>query len=176
VGYDLDAGYVEIARRRVADELAAGSPEAPEVGATTAEQLATQVLIASGFTITGRDRRIRGTGVTIDIVATDATGATWYFDVAGPYTTHHGGLLRSDEVWKALGRAAALRHARGTTPLVLLTTGLPRRPSEGDTSLRAAGADTVFDVVDLCTADSSDRLRRYSRGGSTGTPEPGFWP
>ncbi len=68
----------------------------------------------AGFTIEERNRRIRKTGVTVDFVATDADGATWYFDVSGAFTSHRGGLLRIDTVWKSLGRASALRATRGT--------------------------------------------------------------
>ena len=60
-------------------------------------------------------------------------------------------------------------------PLVLLTTQLPRRPSEGDTALRAAGPDAVSDVVGLLAADDLERLARYAKGGFTSRPEPGFW-
>ena len=113
--------------------------------------------------------------MTVSFVATDGDGDTWFFDVAGAFTSHRGGLLRADAVWKALGRAAALKRARGDVPLVLLTTHLPRRPSEGDTALRAAGTEVFFDVIDLLSEDGLDRLRRYAKGGCTGSPQPGFW-
>jgi site-specific DNA-methyltransferase (adenine-specific) len=129
----------------------------------------------AGFTVEDRDRRVRGTGVRVSFVARDADGAMWWFDVAGPFTRYRGGLTRSDAVWRSLGRASALRRARAGVPLVLLTTQLPRRPSEGDTALRAAGPDTVFDVVDLLSVDGLERLARYAKGDLTGRPEPGFW-
>ena len=61
------------------------------------------------------------------------------------------------------------------TPLVLLTSHLPRRPSEGDTALRAAGPQAFFDVVELLADDGLERLRRYAKGGFTNDPQPGFW-
>ncbi len=184
VGYDLDPDYVEIARARVA----AATESAPDASSTDAEglharareegrsasKLAEEVLVAAGFTISGRDVRIRGTGVTVGFEALDARGRTWRFDVAGPFKSHHGGLLRSDVVWRSLGRASALRGADPTVPVVLLTTDLPRRKGEGDTALRAAGPDLVLDVVGLLSSDDRDRLARYATGLH---PEPhaGFW-
>jgi site-specific DNA-methyltransferase (adenine-specific) len=180
VGYDLDAGYVQIARERVAQARA--GEDASDGPATrlveeglAAQKVAERALEDAGFTVEDRDKRIRGTGVSVSFVARDADGATWYFDVAGPFTRHRGGLARTDAVWRSLGRACALRQARAGAPLALLTTQLPRRPSEGDTALRAAGPDAVFDVLDLLSADGLERLARYAKGGVTARPEPGFW-
>ena len=172
VGYDTDEAYVALARRRVA--------EAPTVAAAgdgkSAAKLAEQVLVDAGFTITGRKHRVPKSGVTVDFVATDAWGATWYFDVPGPFTSRGGGLLGTDTVWKCLGRAHALRgRAAKPVPLVVLTTHLPRRPSQGDTALRAAGPDAIFDAVDMLSDDGRARLARYAQGGCADDPHVGFW-
>jgi len=176
VGYELDASYIEIARQRVATELETQHSETPTAeDGKPAQKLAEELLAEAGFTITERNRRIRKTGVTINFVATDANDATWFFDVAGAFTTYRGGLLRSEMVWKTLGRASAIKIARGTAPLVILSSHLPKQPSEGDTALRAAGPDAFFDVIDLLSADSLDRLQRYAKGGFTESAQPGFW-
>jgi hypothetical protein len=60
-------------------------------------------------------------------------------------------------------------------PLVVLTTHLPRRRSQGDAALRAAGPGTLYDVVDLLSDEAFDRLARYAKGGRTGDPQTGFW-
>ncbi len=205
VGYDLDPSYVDIARGRVAETPVPTSP-ASESGrlrptrqmplvemddaddfqrrATKegkgAQQLAEQVLTEAGFTIEERNRRVRKTGVTVSFVAKDAGGSTWFFDVSGAFTSHRGGLLRTDTVWKSLGRAYALRDSLGRNgedrvPLVFLTSHLPKRPSEGDTALRAAGPDAFFDAIEMLSGDSLDRLGRYAKGGFTDDPRPGFW-
>jgi DNA modification methylase len=176
VGYDLDATYVEIARRRVAAVFDAG-PVALGIDhdGVTAGRLAERLLTEAGFTIAARNQRVRGSAVTISFAATDADGATWWFDVAGAFTSRQGGMLRSDVVWRSLGRAHALRGVAAETPLVLLTTRLPRRPSEGDTALRAAGPHAFFDAVELLADDGIERLRRYAKGGLTNNPQPGFW-
>lgn len=199
IGYDLDGSYVEIARRRVAEAL---NPSAPQSGAPTkrspttlssiepdvaglrgrasddgkaAQRLAEQVLSEAGFVIQDRNRRVRKTGVTVNFVATDAADATWFFDVAGAFTSHRGGLLRAEAVWRSLGRASALKAARGNVPLVFLTSHLPKRPGEGDVAMRAAGPTAFFDLIEMLSLDSRKRLARYGEGGCTDAALPGFW-
>jgi site-specific DNA-methyltransferase (adenine-specific) len=193
VGFDLDPDYVELARRRVTAELAeraepvdgvgpgdgtAGVPgTGPGDGAPAAARLAEDVLTGAGFTVTGRDVRIPRTGVSVTFEATDRTGERWWFDVPGVHTAHRGGLLRSEVVWRTLGRAHALRGRVGPAgaPLVMLATALPRRPGEGDTALRAAGPAAFFDAVDLLAPEGRHRLTTYASGGHTDRPLPGFW-
>jgi site-specific DNA-methyltransferase (adenine-specific) len=199
VGYDLDESYVTIARRRVDETVQPSRPEVPskrrravrvptvdvdgeeefhsraKKEGKAAQRLAEQLLVEAGFKIEERNRRVRKTGVTVNFVATDADGATWFFDVTGAFTSHRGGLLRTDTVWKSLGRAYALKGARGEVPLVFLTSHLPKRPSEGDTALRAAGPDAFFDAIEMLSPDSLERLERYATEGFTDNPQSGFW-
>ncbi|MCU1346552.1 MAG: modification methylase [Acidimicrobiia bacterium] len=194
VGYDLDPAYVEIARSRVAEALdppapptvtakrrAPVAPQPDDFGrratkeGKAAQKLAEQVLEEAGFEIVERNWRVRKTGVTVNFVTSDDDGDTWFFDVSGAFTTHRGGLLRTDTVWKSLGRAFALKQERGPIPLVFLTSHLPKRPSEGDTALRAAGPRAFFDAIELLSGDDADRLALYAKGGSRDTPLPGFW-
>ncbi len=173
VGYDLDPEYVAIARRRVA-ELGPEPAAAAPVDGRAAERIAAEVVTAAGFTIAAARRRVPGTGVTIPLVLTDATGATWHADVVGAATTHRGGLLRSDVVWRALGRATALHGRLPDVPVLLLSTDLPKRRSDGDVALRAA-RDTVFDVIDLRDEAAHARLAAYATKGSDPGPLPGYW-
>ncbi len=146
-----------------------------------AQKLAEEVLVGAGFTVRERNHRIARTGVTVNFVAEDAAGGTWLFDVSGAFTSHRGGLLRTDTVWKSLGRAHAIRgslergHLDPGTPVVFLTTHLPRRPSEGDTALRAAGPKAFFDAIDMLSDEGRSRLERYAEGGNAAAPLPGFW-
>jgi DNA modification methylase len=173
VGYDLDADYVAIARRRVA-ELRPDPSAGVAADGRAADRIASDVVMEAGFTIAGERKRIPRTGVAVDLVLTDATGTTWFADVAGSATTHRGGLLRGDVVWRALGRATALRGWRPDVPMLLLTTDLPKPRSDGDAALRAA-RDTVFDVVDLHDDAARARLATYATKGPTPGPVPGFW-
>lgn len=201
VGYDLDESYVALARQRVAD---AASAQAAAVAARrglgtlfphpsptgddgdlrdriehrgpAASRLAEEVLGQAGFVITGRDQRILTKGVAVALVATDADGERWCFDVCGPFTTYRGGMATNAVVWKSLGRAHAFRgRNHGGIPLVLLTTHLPRRPSEGDTALRSAGSAAFFDAIGLLDDEDRARLSLYAKGGHTGCPQTGFW-
>jgi site-specific DNA-methyltransferase (adenine-specific) len=197
VGFDLDETYVAIARRRVGE---IESPRAPEPSrdrkpiahvaagddhedfqsratreGKVAQKLAEEVLRAAGFTIVDENKRIRGTGVTVNFTAEDGVGGTWFFDVSGAFTSHRGGLLRTDTVWKSLGRASALRWKIGDMPIVFLTTSLPRRPSEGDTALRAAGTRVFFDAIEMLSDEGRARLEQYAVNGFAGGPREGFW-
>ncbi len=186
IGYDLDATYVDIARLRVRDE---GRPEsstphddhpAPDITeldfegsfqaratkeGKAAQALAEQMLQEAEFTIVAKNSRVRGTGVTINFIATDADGLEWYFDVSGAFTSTRGGLLRTDTVWKALGRAQALAHA-GKERIVFLTSHLPRKGSEGDIALRnAEAAGVVYNVIEMRSDTGFELLRKYASGG-----------
>src|SRR5689334_6208329 len=128
IGYDLDATYVDIARLRVRDE--GGPPVAgPDIERVVtadvedadsfqaratkegkaAQALAEELLTNTGFKIVAKNKRLPGSGVTINFIATDADEVEWYFDVSGAFTSTRGGLLRTDTVWKTLGRAHVLR-------------------------------------------------------------------
>jgi len=79
-------------------------------------------------------------------------------------------------VWRALGRAVAVRRSLGDAPFVILTTALPHRPSDADSALRAAGPNAFFDAVDVMSHEAVDRLKRYAKGNATAAPLAGFWP
>ena len=199
VGYDTDPTFVALARSRVERLTAVSAPRRttssnrprpiePPLPADPAEDfqaratkegkaaqgIAEQRLRDAGFTITHQNSRLRGLGVTINFIAEDDDGVPWYFDVSGAFTTTRGGLLRTDTVWKSLGHAHVLsNHER--RPLVLLTSHLPNRPSEGDTALRAAGPTAFFDAIAMLSDDGFARLQSYAAGGQHVQPLPGFW-
>ncbi len=141
-----------------------------------AQKLAEEVLADAGFTVVHRNHRVPRTGVSVNFVVADATGGRWYVDVSGAFTSHRGGLLRTDTVWKALGRAHALRGAGPDgPPLLLLTSHLPRRPSEGDVALRAAGPSAFYDALAMLEDEDRARLEHYAGSGATAGPLVGFW-
>jgi site-specific DNA-methyltransferase (adenine-specific) len=182
VGYDLDESYVAIAEQRVRDALAEPPEQEDFLSRAIREgkagqSLAEEVLVGAGFEIVGRNRRVPKTGVTVSFEATDDMGEPWLFDLCGSFTSHRGGLLRTEAVWKALGRANAIkgRSLDGSVPIVFLTTNLPRLSSEGDTALRAAGPKAFFDAIELLSDEDRQRLARYAKGGHRAGPQPGFW-
>jgi hypothetical protein len=82
-------------------------------------------------------------------------------------------MVRSDTVWRTLGRAHVLA-ARGIAPFVVLTTQLPRSGSEADRALRAPGPGGIFDAVDLSSVEPRARLAAYAAGRAP-SPLAGFW-
>jgi DNA modification methylase len=169
VGYDLDPGYVELARSRVADE---GDPRPSEPRRMAgSKQRVAEVLAGAGFSTEGKDVRLTGAAIVVHDVATDATGGRWVIELGGPFVRHRGGLTSIDAVWRTLGRAHVLRGL-GERVLVL-TSDVPRRRTELDQALRAAGPSAMFDVIDLYDDDALDRLAAYGSGCTS--PLPGFW-
>ena len=185
VGYDLDPAYVELARARVAaarDAIAGLSPVDDEGGASAAD-LAEARLLQAGFTVLRKGKKMAGTGLSMAFECADGAGRPWLFDLVAAYTTTRAGLARTENVWKALGRAAVVErvvnHGKpeaDRTPLVLLTSQLPRPRTEGDLALRAAGPELIYDAIALRSPDGQARLTAYGSGAHHGQPLPGFWP
>jgi site-specific DNA-methyltransferase (adenine-specific) len=192
LGYDTDREYVKTAKRRVREELKrkagdlrlAGTaiprdvPEDFQARASregkAAQSIAEDLLVDSGFRITHKNSRVRGSGVTINFIALDSDDLPWYFDVSGAFTITRGGLLRTDTLWKSLGRASVLVKNK-KTPVVFLTSDLPRDRSEGATAIRSVGPSVVFDVIQMFADADRKRLKTYARGGHHFCPAPGFW-
>lgn len=211
IGFDLDPTYVEIARQRVAEanrdpvepttvkptrrrtQTRPNSESAADGAANfqrrasqegkAAQAIARQLLEDVGFEVLDGlvNKKLPGTGVTINLQCLDQLGHPWLFDVTGAFTTTRGGLLRTDSVWKCLGRAHAIQNKWNrspkdgrATPLVFLTSHLPRRGSEGDVALRAAGPEAFFDAVEMLSETGWERLRHYAQTGAS-KPLVGFW-
>lgn len=185
VGYDLDPDYVAMARTRLdaARRAAQESQEAQESESSqrdcdlegmSATKLARTIIERAGFDVTGENRRVKGSGTTVDIEAVDSLGATWWFLVPGSNTSYRGGLLRSDMVWKTLGRATALKTA-GESRLVVLTTALPADSSDALTALRSPGPHVFFDIIDLHDTAAIERLEHYAHATKIDAAQPGFW-
>jgi len=104
-------------------------------------------------------------------VVIDNAGGRWAIELGGSFVRWRGGLTSAEAVWRTLGRAHALRGL-GERVLVL-TSELPRRRTELDLALRAAGPAAMFDVIDVFDDDALDRLAAYADGRTT--PMPGFW-
>jgi DNA modification methylase len=173
-GYDTDPAYVALALERLAAESPADAlPDVscPGDGASAAT-LARTALEAAGFRDVRPNRRLRGLGLAVDFSGIDATGRSWYFDVAGPNSAFRGGMTRSEVVWRTLGRAYVVATG-DVSPYLVLTTQLPRDGSEPDRALRAPGPGGIFDAVDLLSASGAERLAAYAAGRAS--PLPGFW-
>ena len=202
-GFDLDAEYCEIARARLEAEQARPKIRAVEVGeapplfevsdddehrqeffqarATSegkkAADIAQKVLEEAGFDIVKTPVKIPKVGVQFNFLAEDADGGRWYIDVSGAFTTVRPGLMRTDTLWKTLGRIHVLRaqdDPQNPSRVLILTSNLPKAGSEGDKALRAVGPDQVWDAVEMFDAAGVARLGLYAEGGAA-LPSPGFW-
>ena len=142
----------------------------PERLAGSKDRIA-QVLSEAGFETQGPNVRLKGSGMSVHDIATDVTGGRWVIELGGPFLSHRGGLTSVDAVWRTLGRAHTLRGL-GERVLVL-TSDLPKRRSEFDLALRAAGPQALFDVIDVFDDHALERLASYATGVTTHLP--GFW-
>jgi DNA modification methylase len=202
-GFDLDAEYCEIARARVEAERArprhrfvevvgeeplfvppdddADRQEFFQARATSegkkAADIAERVLLEAGFEVVASPVKVPKVGVQFNFLVEDADGGQFYVDVSGAFTTVRPGLMRTDTLWKTLGRIHVLRatdEPQNPSRVLVLTSNLPKANSEGDKALRAVGPDQVFDAVEMFDASGVARLRAYAKGG-VGLPIPGFW-
>ena len=170
VGYDLDPGYVELARARVEEEGEAVLLDAARQSG--AKDRVAEVLASAGFAEgSGPGVRLKGSGLIVHDVVEDQTGGRWVIEVGGAFVRYRGGLTSIDAVWRMLGRAHTLRGL-GERVLVL-TSALPKHRSEFDLAVRTAGPDAVFDIIDVFDDEALARLAEYAGGRST--PLPGFW-
>ena len=138
-----------------------------------AHDIAAELLERCGFEIFRSPAKLRGTGVQFSFLVVDRVGEQWWADVAGAFTTVRPGLLRTDTLWKALGRASVLAAAQPDARLLLLTPHLPRRGAEGHRALHTLGPSAVFDVIELFDGAAAARLARYSDGAAI--PLAGCW-
>jgi DNA modification methylase len=188
VGYDLDSSYIELAEERVAAERErllcpetgpAGSVALPAARADAdegqdplaralregraAKEIARVLIEAAGFSDLRSDQR-QGGGVEVDFSARDPSGEQWLFDVAGSFTTHRGGLLRTDALWKALGKALVLREV-GAPPLVLLCTDRPRRGAGAEALEQVVGPDKpIRALIEMLRPSGLESLRALGKG------------
>ncbi len=180
-GYDLDASYIGLAEARVQGERQRLVPEAtspanvelPAVPAhadpaedfqsravregPAAKDVGRSIIEAAGFTDIRKDQRQSG-GIDVSFAARDALGQMWFFDVAGGFTSHRGGLKRNDALWKALGKAAVLREITDT-PLILLTSDVPARGAAAEALKHIVGSGKpVYAVIEMLSAAGLQRL------------------
>lgn len=147
VGYDLDTDYIELARRRVADE---GAPPSVTTPGVTVVEAALTLLADAGFTVEATKARVART--VVPAVVRDRAGQRYAVDVSGGFTVETTGLARADSVWRAIGRAVVLRAAG--YPVLHLTSHLPERGTEGAVALKGVPAGTFAAVVGVTEPDA----------------------
>jgi hypothetical protein len=116
------------------------------------------VIEMAGFSDIQVDQRQPG-GVEVNFTARDLGGRLWFFEVSGGFTNYRPGLERTEALWKTLGKAAVL-HEVGSTPLVVLTTSVPKRGAGAEALGALVGANKpIFAVVEMLDPMGVERLR-----------------
>lgn len=134
--------------------------------------LAEELLISSGFDISGRQVLFSSIGLTVSFTANDACGNQWYFDVTGKYSTPGEGLLTTGDILKTLGRVLVM-HSAGLCPVILLSAYLPQVGSNAWRLLKTAGIEKMFDAIEIL-GNGAERLKQYG-SGDVNVPLAGFW-
>ena len=202
IGFDLDEDYVAIAAARyettkhrrptgrafmpldneplpielfeTSEERAEHFQERATREGKKAQDLAKAVLEEAGFKIIKEDVKLPKAGVQFNFLVEDEAGEQlFYVDVSGAFTTVRPGLIRTDTLWKTLGRAHVLKAKEPSAKLLIVTSNLPKANSPGDKALRAVGPWSVFDAVEMFDPAHVARLREYAKGADV--PLPGFW-
>jgi site-specific DNA-methyltransferase (adenine-specific) len=186
VGYDTDADYVQLAERRVEEERRRPGPRLP-VGVAarpagvagdgvagdgdaipafaralregrSAKDASELLLTTAGFRAVETDARRPG-GVEVSFAALDAAGRPWLFEVAGTWSGHRPGLKRSDVLWKLIAKAAIL-HAAGCEPFVVLTAGIPGPGGPAAEALKQVVGPTkpIRGVIDVTSETAPEAL------------------
>jgi DNA modification methylase len=171
LGYDTDEGYVEVARRRAADELrrVLASAGPPEPAGDKAVTVAASLLRDAGFVVDEAVRRKVG-GVDVTLLATDTAGREWLVEVVGGFTVGRRGLRHADMLERTLGRAARL-SGFGARPLLLMATDMPGRRSGGAAALAEARGRAFVDVLPVERPVATiERLRGYAGAGASSPP------
>ena len=205
IGFELDPTYAEVARARWKaerrrpkvrlvqidgeDPLPIEIPETAEeriehfqARATRegkkAADIAQQVLEDAGFEIVKEKPKLPKVGLQFNFLVASTEGHRWYVDVSGAFTTVRPGLMRTDTMWKLLGRIHVLKAGDDPvdpTRVLVLTSNLPKVGSEGYKALKAVGPNGVFDAVEMFDDDVGvKRLAEYASARSI-QPLPGFW-
>ncbi|MGQ0680151.1 MAG: DNA-methyltransferase [Actinomycetota bacterium] len=193
VGYDTEAAYVQLARQRVEQERARLAlpdgldrgdfrferPAIPQPAppgenfqsravreGQAAKRIAHALLKDCGFASIKADVKLPH-GVEANFRALDRIGQPWLFDVSGAFTSSRPGLMRTDTLWKALGKAAVVHATQPQLPLVLLTTCVPPIGSSGHRALSAVlgRGKAITDIIEMLSESDVKRLHGYAERG-----------
>ena len=146
IGYDTDAGYIEAAQRRLANERVDDDVEGvarpvellandgrqtdPFRGGWSSKELARFLLADAGFTDLD-DQSSVVPGVMPTLRAIDRAGRVWWFDVVGGRTSNRPGAQRLDLLWRTISKAAIVREVDPSAGFAILTVGQPTAASAG---------------------------------------------
>jgi DNA modification methylase len=170
IGYDTDAGYIEAAERRLAEqcveprvddgererdsstvELLAndGRQTDPFRGGWSSKEVAKWLLAEAGFTDID-DQAMVMPSVAPTLRAVDTGGRSWWFEVVGGRTSNRPGAQRLDLLWRAISKGAIVRQADPASGFVVLTFGQPAAAAGGRALAMVTGpGKPIAAVVDM---------------------------
>lgn len=140
-----------------------------------AKKMAKDLLALCGFEILQENARLGRLGIEVSFKARARNGILYFFDISGAFSGYRPGLMRTDTLWKALGKASVL-HALPQTdnhrlPYILLTTNRPKRGSSGARALQQVWGEgkPIRHVFEM--ADENDCRQLYRLGNNPDIPE-----
>ncbi len=203
VGYDTDPDYVASTDERIAAERAqleseplvtASVSSAPSSVDRTqesgdlldrairqglaAKELARTMLVEAGFA--EPEMTVKERGVECSYAVRDVSGRRILVDCSGGFSASRPGLRRTDTLWKALGKAAALSalvdrddEDDPLIDLVLLSTDVPARNSTGGRALAGVIGDRHSVLIEAVQMDrhATAVLSDLAKGLRPGDPD-----
>lgn len=180
VGYEIDPEYHARAEARVESEPVDARGGTPDDWDPAGEQTETERAVREGRAIKDvaraalrdagfgdlREKVRVGPGVEVSIEATDRRSGRWLFDLSGGFTASKPGLARTDTLWRAIGRAAAIDAHRAGRRLVLLTSHRPpdRSPAARVLAEMVGRDRPIHDVIELLDPADMARLAVLADG------------
>jgi site-specific DNA-methyltransferase (adenine-specific) len=177
VGYEIDPEYHARAVERVATEqtdtrpgprsLSTDEPDSITAAAVrdgrAIRDVALAALADAGFSVVKEGVKV-GPGIDLSFQALDQSGHPWLFDLHGAFSASAPGLARTDVLWKAIGRAAAVDRHRDGRRLVLLTSHVPppRSPAARILSEMVGPDRAIHDVIELLDPEGAARLAAHA--------------
>lgn len=132
-----------------------------------AQDVAEALLVASGFNIISRDKKL-ASGVTVDIVAEARNGRRFHFNIVGTFSAERDGLTKTDSALRAVGRAALIRHDKAgyldgdPVPLIIFSTSIPSSGPAAQGIKTAQLSELILDVIDIFDPEALTRLEQHN--------------
>ncbi len=140
-----------------------------------AQDIARLRLEEAGFLVDDK-AKVKLGGIQFNFMVTSARTArsSGIVDVSGAFTTSRPGLLRTDSLWKLLGRLHVLRSVpTEISDVLVLTSNLPRPGSEGHKALQAVGPAGCSTPSSSTTPPVSNGCMPTPRGPPNPSPASG---
>lgn len=134
----------------------------PEQGKAFDEQCRL-ILRGLGFEVGDRPFRLREAGIEIDAEMKSPAGEVYWAEFKGSWLGQRPGSRRTDTVKKAIADAFLVHFVHPDIKMLLLTSHLPKRDSDGHQMLRKTlETGALFDVINVNDPEDLERLREIA--------------